>query len=100
MSLRGVQGAHNLGVNGPQLRNHLRHKLIPQLRAIYPSIMGALNTTQRHLRASQNLLNNHIKQVEQQIIETSNSEEVYYSIFELKKLHTLKDYMHPLFHQY
>ncbi|MDG1778995.1 MAG: tRNA lysidine(34) synthetase TilS [Flavobacteriaceae bacterium] len=81
-------------------RNHLRHKLIPQLRAIYPSIMGALNTTQRHLRASQNLLNNHIKQVEQQIIETSNSEEVYYSIFELKKLHTLKDYMHPLFHQY
>ena len=81
-------------------RNHLRHELIPVLKTIFPSFMDALSTTQVHLKASQNLLRNHIKDVEQQIIEFSNSEEVHYSIFELKKLQPLSAYLFPLFYPF
>lgn len=81
-------------------RNHLRHELIPVLKTIFPSFMDALSSTQAHLKASQNLLQNHVKDVEQQIIESSNSEEVHYSIVGLKKLQPLSAYLHPLFHQF
>lgn len=81
-------------------RNHLRHELIPVLKTIFPSFMDALSSTQAHLKASQNLLQNHVKDVEQQVIESSNSEEVHYSIVELKKLQPLRAYLHPLFHQF
>lgn len=81
-------------------RNHLRHELIPVLKTVFPSFMDALSTTQAHLKASQNLLQNHLKDVEKKIIESSNSEEVHYSIVELKKLQPLRAYLHPLFHQF
>lgn len=81
-------------------RNHLRHELITVLKTVFPSFMDALSTTQAHLKASQNLLQNHLKDVEKKIIESSNSEEVHYSIVELKKLQPLRAYLHPLFHQF
>lgn len=81
-------------------RNHLRHELIPVLKTVFPSFMDALSTTQAHLKASQNLLQNHLKDVEKKIIESSNSEEVHYSIVELKKLQPLRAYLYPLFHQF
>ncbi|MGB0185382.1 MAG: tRNA lysidine(34) synthetase TilS [Flavobacteriaceae bacterium] len=81
-------------------RNHLRHELIPVLKTVFPSFMDALSTTQAHLKASQNLLQNHLKDVEKKIIESSNSKEVHYSIVELKKLQPLRAYLYPLFHQF
>lgn len=81
-------------------RNHLRHELIPVLKTVFPSFMDALSTTQAHLKASQNLLQNHLKDVEKKIIESSNFEEVHYSIVELKKLQPLRAYLYPLFHQF
>lgn len=81
-------------------RNHLRHELIPVLKTVFPSFMDALSTTQAHLKASQNLLQNHLKDLEKKIIESSNSEEVHYSIVELKKLQPLRAYLYPLFHQF
>ena len=81
-------------------RNHLRHELIPVLKTVFPSFIDGLSSTQAHLKASQNLLQNHLKDVEKKIIESSNSEEVHYSIVELKKLQPLRAYLYPLFHQF
>lgn len=48
-------------------RNHLRHELMPALKAIYPSIINALQSTQNYLKSSQDLLNNHIKAVSDEV---------------------------------
>lgn len=81
-------------------RNQLRHELIPVLKTIYPSIIDALSTTQAHLDDTQNLLKNHIQDIEEHVIKSSKSDTVCYSISELKNLHPLRAYLHPLFHRY
>ena len=81
-------------------RNHLRHELMPALKAIYPSIINALQSTQNYLKSSQNLLQNHIKAISDEVIEYSNTSEKHYSVSALKNLNPLRSYIFPLFHCY
>ncbi|MDC0371381.1 tRNA lysidine(34) synthetase TilS [Flavobacteriaceae bacterium] len=81
-------------------RNHLRHELMPALKAIYPSIINALQSTQNYLKSSQDLLQNHIKVISDEVIEYSNTSEKHYSVSALKNLNPLRSYIFPLFHCY
>ena len=81
-------------------RNHLRHELMPALKAIYPSIINALQSTQNYLKSSQDLLQNHIKAISDEVIEYSNTSEKHYSVSALKNLNPLRSYIFPLFHCY
>ena len=81
-------------------RNALRHELIPVLKSIYPTILEALNTTQNNLLASQDLLKNHIKDIENRVITFSNPDETHYDIKQLKLLNPLRSYIYPLFGKY
>ena len=81
-------------------RNHLRHELMPALKAIYPSIINALQSTQNYLKSSQDLLQNHINAISDEVIEYSNTSEKHYSVSALKNLNPLRSYIFPLFHCY
>jgi tRNA(Ile)-lysidine synthase len=73
---------------------------MPALKAIYPSIINALQSTQNYLKSSQDLLQNHIKAISDEVIEYSNTSEKHYSVSALKNLNPLRSYIFPLFHCY
>ena len=81
-------------------RNALRHELIPVLKSIYPTILEALNTTQNNLIASQDLIKNHIEDIENRVIKFSSLDEIHYTIEQLKLLNPLRSYIYPLFGKY
>ncbi len=81
-------------------RNALRHGLIPVLKSIFPTILEALNTTQNNLIASQDLLKNHIEDIENRVIKFSSPDEIHYTIEQLKLLNPLRSYIYPLFGKY
>lgn len=81
-------------------RNALRHGLIPVLKSIFPTILEALNTTQNNLIASQDLLKNHIEDIENRVIKFSSLDEIHYTIEQLKLLNPLRSYIYPLFGKY
>ncbi len=81
-------------------RNALRHELVPVLKSIYPTILDALNTTQNNLLASQDLLKNHIEDIESRVVTFSNPNETHYDIKQLKLLNPLRSYIYPLFGKY
>jgi tRNA(Ile)-lysidine synthase len=81
-------------------RNALRHELIPVLKSIFPTILEALNTTQNNLTASQDLLKNHIEDIENRVIKFSSLDEIHYTIEQLKLLNPLRSYIYPLFGKY
>ena len=81
-------------------RNALRHELIPVLKSIFPTILEALNTTQNNLIASQDLLKNHIEDIENRVIKFSSLDEIHYTIEQLKLLNPLRSYIYPLFGKY
>ena len=81
-------------------RNALRHELIPVLKSIFPTILEALNTTQNNLIASQELLKNHIEDIENRVIKFSSLDEIHYTIEQLKLLNPLRSYIYPLFGKY
>ena len=78
-------------------RNALRHQLIPELKTIFPTIIEALHNTQSNLEASQDLLKNHITDIEKRVVQFSNSNGTHYSVEQLKLLNPLRSYIFPLF---
>ena len=81
-------------------RNHIRHKLIPELKSITPDILNKLMLTQAHLLSAQKLLKTHIQSIDREVCHTTDSGERHYDIEVLKTFGDPKHYLFPLLKKY
>lgn len=82
------------------LRNKLRHKVVPELKSIFPNILDQLWNTQMHLSSTQKVFENHLKIVEAAVREFKSNDEIHYDIEALKAFGQPKDYVFSLLKQY
>lgn len=86
-------------VSTKYVRNKIRHKVIPYLKEINPSLLSTLSNTLENLKGSQQIVEDRIKDISEKII-SSHSNEIHFNIDELKKLSNPKVYLYQLLKDY
>ncbi len=81
------------------LRNRIRHKITPELKALHPTFLDNFKSTQDHLAQTNQLLVNHITQLKESLF-LSVGGKLRIDIAELKKLNPLEAYLYVLFNEY
>jgi len=81
------------------VRNKIRHKVVPFLKELNPSLLDTFSNTLQNLTGSQQIINDHIQIVKKQLI-TSVNNDLHFDVAELKKLNNPKVYLYELFKEY
>ncbi|NLP57435.1 tRNA lysidine(34) synthetase TilS [Lutibacter sp. B1] len=81
------------------LRNKIRHKVIPVLKELNPSLLDSFQNTLENLKGSQQIINDSIKNIQEKIISSQNNN-LHLNILELKKLSNPKIYLYELLKTY
>ncbi len=79
------------------LRNKIRIELIPILKQISPNILESINTTQKHLNTSSQLVNDFIETKNKYIITSKTATHTEYCVDNIKKLNTVQAYLYAAF---
>lgn len=81
------------------VRNKIRHKVVPFLKEINPSLLETFSNTLENLKGSQQIISDRINEVRENVILTVD-EAIHFNISELKKLSNTKVYLYELLKDY
>ena len=81
------------------VRNKIRHKIVPVLKELNPSLLDTFQNTLENLKGSKQIIKDCIQNVKQKVITTHNNE-MHFNISELKKLSNPKIYLYELLKEY
>jgi tRNA(Ile)-lysidine synthase len=81
-------------------RNRVRHSIIPVLKEVFPNFNKNFNKTKKYISSSLDLINNHIINIEKDIIIFSSKYEKHFDVSKIKSLVSVKSYLYPLFFKY
>jgi tRNA(Ile)-lysidine synthase len=81
-------------------RNRVRHSIIPVLKEVFPNFNKNFNKTKKYISSSLDLINNHITNIEKDIIIFSSKYEKHFDVSKIKSLVSAKSYLYPLFFKY
>ena len=81
------------------VRNKIRHKVVPFLKELNPSLLDTFSNTLQNLKGSQQIVNDRISEIKEKAI-TTVGDELHFSISELKKLSNPKIYFYELLKDY
>ncbi len=82
------------------LRNKIRHKVIPILKEINPSLLQSFQKTQEHLKESKQLINDYIENSKETFITHKEAGVQKINIEQLQKLNNPKAYLYELLKKY
>ena len=85
------------------LRNKIRRQIIPLLKQLNPNFLHSFNNTLEHLKGSEKIVDDHLKMIRKEVIETNRENPVDIIKFNAKKLLQLADnstYLYKLFFKY
>jgi len=95
--LKWREDSSNSGIK--YARNKIRHKVIPVLRELNPSLLDTFQNTLENLKGSQQIVKDCIKNVQQKVTRVFNNE-LHFNVLELKKLNNPKIYLFELLKKY
>jgi tRNA(Ile)-lysidine synthase len=81
------------------VRNKIRHKVVPFLKELNPSLLDTLNNTLENLKGSQQIIQDSIQSIREELT-TVYKKEIHFNIDKLKKLSNPKVYLYELLKQY
>jgi tRNA(Ile)-lysidine synthase len=81
-------------------RNRVRHSITPVLKEVFPNFNKNFNKTKKYISSSLDLINNHITNIEKDIIIFSSKYEKHFDVSKIKSLVSAKSYLYPLFFKY
>lgn len=81
-------------------RNRVRHSIIPVLKEVFPNFNKNFNKTKKYISSSLDLINNHITNIEKDIIIFSSKYEKHFDVSKIKSLVSVKSYLYPLFFKF
>jgi tRNA(Ile)-lysidine synthase len=81
------------------VRNKVRHQIVPLFKEVHPTFLENFKTTQRYLKDSATILENHLREVKQRLFKPyENGFKI--SIEALTTLQPIMGYLHGLFNAY
>jgi len=80
-------------------RNKVRHKIVPVLKELNPSLLDSFQNTLDNLKGSQQIIKDCIENLKQKICRSHNNE-LHFEILKLKKLSNPKIYLFELLKEY
>jgi tRNA(Ile)-lysidine synthase len=81
------------------VRNKIRHKIVPILKEINPSLLDTFHKTLENLKGSQLIVKDYIKKVQQEVTNRYHNE-LHFDILKLKQLSNPKVYLFQLLNEY
>lgn len=81
------------------VRNKIRHKIVPVLKELNPSLLDSFQNTLENLKGSQQIVKNQIQNIKQKVISIRNNE-LHFNVLELQKLSNPKIYLFELLNEY
>lgn len=81
------------------VRNKIRHKVVPFLKELNPSLLDTFTNTLQNLKGSQQIVNDYIEIIKEKT-STIINEDIHYNIAELKKLNNPNVYFYELLKDY
>lgn len=82
------------------VRNRIRHKVVPVLKELNPSMLESFKTTTKHLGNSQIIVNQSISNLKKKLFKSENNGAIHISIPKLEKLKHKEVYLYELFNEY
>ncbi|MDV7186955.1 tRNA lysidine(34) synthetase TilS [Lutibacter sp. TH_r2] len=80
-------------------RNKIRHKVVPVLKELNPSLLESFQNTLENLNQSKQLIKDRIKEVSQNV-KTKHENEIHYNCEKLLALNNTKAYLYQLLKKY
>lgn len=80
-------------------RNKIRHKIIPVLKELNPSLLTSFQETLTHLKGSEEIITQHINTLTKEVAE-KKGEEIHFCIAKIQKLVNPKAYLFQLLKPY
>ncbi|WP_457619060.1 tRNA lysidine(34) synthetase TilS [Lutibacter sp.] len=81
------------------VRNKIRHKIVPVLKELNPSLLDSFQNTLENLKGSQQIVKDCVQNVSKTVVSSTNKE-LHFSIPLLKKLSNPKIYLYELLKNY
>ena len=81
------------------VRNKIRHKILPVLKEINPSLLDTFSKTLGHLQESTHIINDRIKEVSQKVV-LKEEKTTKFRIDKIQQLSNPKAYIYQLFKEY
>lgn len=81
-------------------RNRIRHKVVPVLKELNPSLLDSFQSTINNLKASQAIVKDSISKLKAELFETHADGTVHISITQLKALQNSGPYLYELLKEY
>ncbi|MDX1829400.1 MAG: tRNA lysidine(34) synthetase TilS [Lutibacter sp.] len=81
------------------VRNKIRHKVIPVLKELNPNLLNSFENTLNNLRGSQQINQDHIKNILEKVSE-QHENELIFNIKKIKQLNNPKIYLYELLKNY
>jgi len=81
------------------VRNKIRHKIVPVLKELNPSLLNTFQNTLDNLKGSQQIVKDQIQNIKEKVI-TIHQNEVYFDVLQLKELSNPKVYLFHLLNEY
>lgn len=81
------------------VRNKIRHKVVPFLKELNPSLLETFGNTLENLKGSQQIIHDSINNLKEKAVTVVN-DTTYFDISELKKLNNPKVYLYELLQNY
>lgn len=85
------------------VRNKIRHQIVPVLKEINPSLLASFSDTINHLKESQEIIEDRIKEISKEVISTSGGNDDKILELNIKKIQILsnpKAYLYQLLKDY
>ena len=81
------------------VRNKIRHKIVPVLKELNPSLLDSFQNTLENLKGSQQIVKDRIENIKQKVTNTQNNE-LHFDVLKLKNLSNPKVYLFQLLNKY
>lgn len=81
------------------VRNKIRHKVVPFLKELNPSLLETFSNTLDNLKGSQQIVNDRIQIIKKQVV-TSVNNDLHFNVIQLKELNNPKVYLYELLKDY
>ena len=81
------------------VRNKIRHKIVPVLKELNPSLLDSFQNTLENLKGSQQIVKDRIENIKQKVTNTQNNK-LHFGVLKLKNLSNPKVYLFQLLNEY
>lgn len=81
------------------VRNKIRHKIVPVLKELNPSLLNTFQNTLENLKGSQQIVKDRIKNIRKKVT-SIHKNELHFNVLKLKKLRNPKVYLFQLLNEF